>query len=151
MKKKRKQGRPSKISEELVNQFCECMELGLPIGTACDLVGITYATYYNYREKGEEEIEWMEENGEDSPRPENKLFYEFLKTTTRSRAKGVATAIRKIREAGEKDWKAEAWYLERCHSSDFGKKSEVDVTSGGEKLDGPVLYMPTMRDDDETE
>lgn len=43
----------------------------------------------------------------------------------KAQAQAVADAITDIREAGKKDWKARAWWLERTHPDMFGRQQTI--------------------------
>lgn len=137
--------RTTDLNERLEAMICEALELGLPITSACNLVGVSHTSYYNWLHRGEAYKEALESGGDVDPGEE--VFFSFLEATTRARSKCEATLLQEIREHAPKDWKAAAFVLERSFKN-WGKKDQVDLTSGGEKIEGPVIYLPG-RDEDE--
>ena len=133
------------MNEELMSMICEALELGLPIRSACDLIGIAESSYHLWIKNGEAAAEKLE-NGEELV-GNDPIYLEFSVRTTRARSKCEATLLQEIREHAPKDWKAAAFVLERSFKN-WGKKDQVDVTSKGEKIEGPVIYLPG-RDEDE--
>lgn len=119
------------------------------ICVACEYVGITEATYFSWVNRATAELERVEEDGgEISEREE--IFVDFLKSVTRARSSAEVQSVARLRKAGETDWKADAFFLERSFPDRWGRRSlNVDVTSKGEKLQGPVIYLPGR--DDEAE
>ena len=146
-----KRGRRRTITPELTKQVCELLSDGNFINTVCQYVGIGVSTYYKWCTRGEEELQRVEDGEIEEVRKEERIFVEFVEATTRARARSEVDSVAIIRKAAKKDWKAASFFLERSHNERWGRSNKVDVTSGGEKLDGPVLYMPTLREDDETE
>lgn len=128
------------LNDEMIDQFCDCMSLGLSNVSACELVGVTQDTFYRWLRVAEAYKEHLEEGGE---RQEGKEIYlRFSERVTRARRKCEATLARQIQEAVPKDWKAAAYLIERCFPDQWAKRDKVDITSGGEKLEGPVIYLP---------
>ena len=92
-----KVGRPVELTPMLKQEICDLLSDAVNLETACELVGIAKATYYNWRERGE--------SGEEP-------FAEFLDAATRARAKAKLTLLRIIDRAAQNgDWRAASWRL----------------------------------------
>jgi hypothetical protein len=80
------------------------LESGLSIESACALAGIHRSTWYEWRNRPElqEQIE-------------------------AAMVKAEAALLESVRVAGQSDWRAAAWILERRFSSTWAKKSEVQT------------------------
>ena len=70
------------------------------------------------------------------PRPK---YLKFSEAIRRANADAQLDLLAKIESAGEKDWRAAAWILERRFKNDFGQA--VDLTTGGEKVIINVVYQ----------
>lgn len=107
------------IHAALVNRLAN----GITIEDACDLEGIGTTTHGS----------WME-------------------TKSGYRA-DIKKALKKVKElqlktvlsAGKKSWQASAWYLERRHPEEFGRRDRMDLTSKGKEIKG-VIYMPVKKE-----
>jgi hypothetical protein len=77
------------------------------IRTACEATNISQTSFF----------EWIR-RGEAGERP----FAQFAQAVTRARANGKIALVRQI--LADKDWRAKAWYLERCWADEFGRTVE---------------------------
>lgn len=104
------------ISEDLIETICTEIKRGVPYKYASRIAGVSEQTVYHWRKKGESEPE-------DSDSLYRKLYDEF----ERAKALAVAYRVESIRKAGEVNWTASAWWLERVAHEDFGRKSVIDA------------------------
>lgn len=62
-------------------------------------------------------------------------FYEWMKDPsfseqiTRARAQGKVARLARIRQHGAKDWRADAWYLERRYPDEYAQHLIVKLTA----------------------
>lgn len=132
-------GRPSLLSDperrdRIIRVFTDALEKCLPNTTACELAGISEATYYGWMSAGEEGLE---------------PYASFYEAVTRARARGeecmvdvvhLATLEKRDAEGnptGMVDWKAAAWLLERRFPERYG--AAVTVRKAEEKALGVLL------------
>lgn len=140
-------GRKTKCTPNLIQEISQVLAAGNYICVACEYVGITQATYFSWVNRATAELERVEEEGGEVSEHEE-IFVEFLKSATRARSSAEVQSVARLRKAGESDWKADAFFLERSFPDRWGRRNlAVDVTSKGEKIDGPVIYLPG-RDDE---
>jgi hypothetical protein len=103
------------LTDDLSLKLAEALRR-LPIALACDLVGLPRSTYYDWMARGERE--------EQGP------LAEFRRLVLASRARYVDDTLKAIEEAARKkskgDWKAAAWYLERCYPDHFSPRSKLE-------------------------
>jgi len=112
--------------EELLNLIV----LGVPISKSVGMVGISEATFYNWMSRGLIEKERLNTIANAKPKPEEKIYLEFLESVTRARAEAVAKKVAVISSAaGQGDWKASAWWLERQVPEEFGKIERQEILS----------------------
>jgi hypothetical protein len=112
--------RPTELTPETQQILCDALS-ELPIKHACDVAEIGVRTYYDWIKRGDA--------GEEP-------YASFRKLARKKRAEFVRNELADIREAGERDWKAKAWYLERVHAKEFQPRSKTETKHSG-KLDVP--------------
>lgn len=140
-------GRRTKCTPALIKEISQVLLAGNYICVACDYAGITEATYFGWINRATAELDRVEREGGEVSEKE-KIFVDFFKSVTRARTSAEIHSVHTLRKAGEEDWRASAFYLERSFPDRWGRRSlNVDVTSGGEKIEGPVIYLPG-RDDE---
>lgn len=109
--------RPTKLNKEIQDAICEAIENGATYSAAAEAAGIAVSTMND----------WLKD--------ERPRFVQFSEAVRAANARFMTDALRKIREAGRKDWRALAWSLERRLPELFGQKTNVDLTSKGERID----------------
>ena len=104
-----------KLTDQLCDDICNDIKAGVPIDHASIAHGITRATFYNWYRKGE-----------DAKSGKFKKFYDKVEE-----AKSVAITLRarRIYKAGEDNWQADAWWLERVDPDNFGRKDNLNIHS----------------------
>lgn len=123
-------GSPTKCTPEITQQICQVLRAGNYICAACDYVGISERTYYNWITRGREELDRIEASSNAKPRDSERVFVSFLHATTRAKASAEVESVARIRKAAEEDWRADAWYLERSHSDRWGR-TKVELEHSG--------------------
>jgi len=148
-KKKRARARPTKtgkgpgqhttLDAKVQAKLEELLAEGQFVETACELAGVSKASFYRWMEAGEQE---------DGPQP----YRDFRNAIEKARAKAEAAAVRTVRgaqvpwiqtttvEGTDKDgnpisrtetktmpgeWQAAAWWLERTFPSRYGKRQTL--------------------------
>lgn len=112
-KEHKKIGRPTKLTQELQEKICDYIAKGNYAVTACNAVGISESTFYNWLERAEEE----ERNGEG-------IYLEFMESIKRAEAIAEAEMVQKFATEANKpgNWLALATFLERRHPKRWGRK-----------------------------
>ena len=133
-KKKGKQGegggRPSKLTPEVSDAICECIELGMSYQHSCDCVRVNYGTFCIWRNKAKDVME--SKTPPSKYTAEQKKLVKFHEDIKSAEAKGIHKNLRCIRKAAEGDmenrpqWQAGAWLLERRHPDEFAKLEKID-------------------------
>ena len=111
--------RPSKLNEELIEEFGENLKLGLPVRYCCDLLGITTMSFSN----------WIRQGEEDYGNDEESLFALFFYTIKKAQADFVKSSLIDI-NSGRPGWQGAAWVLERTRQ-DFMPKQEITAGDDG--------------------
>jgi hypothetical protein len=119
-----KQGRKTLLNDEMIQKIVDATLWGNYATTICDYVGISTMSLHNWLKKGEalSEVDDRELTSEEQLFV--KLFYEVKKARGLSEMK----AVEKIRKAGEQDWKAAAWFLERTATQRWGRVDRHEIT-----------------------
>jgi len=92
-------GRPSKLTPELTQQFCDALRRCWHIETAADMTGISRRSVYSWIKKGKQEGEGVHRD--------------FLHAVKKALAETAAQCVGEIQAAGKSSWQANAWLLER--------------------------------------
>jgi transposase len=103
-------GRPKKITEDREARYLEAIRKGNTQRAACSYAGFSEDTLARTRDS-------------------NADFADAIK---KAEAEAEMRHVEIIDRAGTDSWQASAWWLERRHSSDWGKK--LDVTSAQQPL-----------------
>lgn len=125
---KRSRGRPSKLTDETVKKLMEAIIDGNTYEAACNYAGISYSVFADWVRKGEEYTKMLE-GGQKGIRWE---FINFLKELNRAKAEAEVNLVKKIKEAGDKDWRANAFLLERRNPEQWAKKVFLNEESNRE-------------------
>lgn len=122
--KKRKPGRPTKLTPEIQDKICDYLKMGNFIDTSCKLVGIHKDTFF----------EWMK-RGREAKR--KSIYQDFFFAVEEAQGFGEARHVAIVSKAGEFDWHASAWMLERKFPEKYGRKDKVDLKHDG-KIEADV-------------
>lgn len=123
-------GRPPALTPAVITELEQGILVGMPYDLACDLAGISFQTFNEYR-KGN----WPRS----IPIALRKDFSERIK---RAEARAVFEALATIKAASLGNlpdgalWTAAAWLLERRYPHHFGRRN-VQVTGAG---GGPIQH-----------
>ena len=99
-----------KLTDQLCDDICNDIKAGVPIDHAAIAHGITRATFYNWYRKGEE--------------AKSGKFRQFHDKVEEAKSVAITLRARRIYKAGEDNWQADAWWLERVDPDNFGRKDK---------------------------
>lgn len=105
-----------KLTDELCEEICNDIKAGVPIVHSARAHGITDATFYNWYNKGKEATR------------KNK-FRDFYDNVEEAKSVAITLRARRIYKAGQANWQADAWWLERVDPENFGRKDYHTVQS----------------------
>jgi len=104
--------RPSKLTDQVTEQVCKAVAMGMTFELAAQYAGISKTTFFRWMRIGEE-------SDEGSP------FWEFWHSVKSAESKGALNALTTInRAAVDGSWQAAAWLLERRHK--YRKEAPVE-------------------------
>ena len=112
----KKRGRPTKLNDELTNRIVDFINQGCDQKTACNLAGVPYSCFNEWKQKGSEGKE---------------PYAAFLSVISRARDEHKHLLI-KLVMAGARgllprpaDWRAASWLLEKGWPLEFGDRPSV--------------------------
>jgi len=132
-----KQGRKTKLNEELSQQIIEGFARGNYATVVADYVGISAPTLHSWVKKGEEMTQ-KADSGEELT-DEEQLFSDFFIGVKKAKALSEMRSVEVIRQASQTSWQAAAWYLERTANDRWGKTVRTEVTGA----DGGAIEIST--------
>jgi len=100
-----------KLTSELQKKICDLIASGSFNNRAAEACGISETTFYDWFSRGEKSTKGVYAN-----------FYNAVK---QAEAESEAVAAGRIFVAGETDWRANAWYLERKFRHRWGAQQNI--------------------------
>jgi len=107
--KKNPGGRKTKLNQMLVNDAQTAASMGLSMNLISDYLGIPVSTMYDWISRGAE-------------RP-GSIYEKFSEALSRGRSQCAIRNMKRIQDAGESDWRAAAWVMEKR----FGFRTQIDI------------------------
>ena len=112
--------------DELINLIV----LGVPVSKAVGMVNLAESTFYHWMSRGMIERDRLATIPDAKPKPEEKIYLNFLESLTRARNEAIAKKVAVVSSAASQgDWKASAWWLERQVPEEFGRVDKQEVLS----------------------
>jgi len=109
-----------KLNDELLGRICVFLEEGLPVVTACELVGITKQTHMRWLNQGLQYITALEEEN-DPPRKDWRIYAIYLIEIRKSIAAYLRTKIENVNGAFTPSWVRDITILERRDYQNWGR------------------------------
>lgn len=108
-------GRPSKLTPELQDALCKVIQSGCFLETAAVMCGINRVTLLRWMHRGAKE--------------ESGTYRDFRAAVRKAMAHAELRDLMKIQRAGDDDWRAIAWRLERRYPKRWGKRDGDEAKS----------------------
>lgn len=105
----------TKLTDQLCDDICNDIKAGVPIDHAAIAHGITRKTFYNWYNKGKD--------------AKSGKFRQFHDKVEEAKSVAITLRARRIYKAGQANWKADAWWLERVDPENFGRKDHHKIES----------------------
>ena len=121
-------GSPRRLTPEVHQCIIEQIDQGNYPEVAAQFAGIPRRTFERWLHDGREDLEDGEEQGSVAA---------LARDVEKTRAQVVARKVRRVQDAGEKQWQADAWWLERNFPELYGRRFEAKVES---KIDHHVTF-----------
>jgi hypothetical protein len=91
------------LTSEKIDAICRHMQVGIPLSTACGMVGVNRATLYARMAS--------------DPDTKDKVMH--------ARDSGVSVLVSEVIEAGKKDWRANQWLLSVLNREVYGRNEQT--------------------------
>lgn len=119
--------RKTKLTKELIKEFCALIERGIPADTACDYFSISNSTYWSWLRKGQV---YNEADDEESPNIRRYKVYGIFYTAFR---RAVATykinMVDSLHKGKGNNWTRDLAILERRDPDSFGRATAGNANS----------------------
>lgn len=112
-------GRKTKLTPELQKNLLDAISVGATHRLACQYAGINQDTLYT----------WLNKGLEGKP-----PYADFSEQFMRAQGRSAVGWLAKIEAAGNEDWRALAWKLERRFPHDYGKTVNENLNIPWEAL-----------------
>jgi transposase len=128
----------AKLTDEIQKQIVSYIEAGSYLETACRAAGISKVTLYNWFDKA---------------RRGDVRYVNFMNSVEQARGKAKVRETAGVLQAGQTDWRARAWWLERTAPKEFGRQlrlegdeeNPVHVETRERKVDLSKLSVDELR------
>lgn len=136
-------GRPTKLTEDVIDTIIICLRNGAYIETAMNFVGIPRERFYEWNKKAMAELKERDEaelNG--IKRAEkDEIYVTFHNAIKKAMAEAELLDLKVITEAAQKgNWQAAAWRLERKHPDRYGINS-LRISTGDKTLENSKIEL----------
>jgi hypothetical protein len=108
-----------KLNDQTVSILCKALESGLSVVACCGIAGISESTFYRWRKEDPQ----------------------FQIAIQASQYNFEVNAIEAIKRAGDKDWRAWAWLLERRFPKSWKNYQEVNIVTSQNDGTSVVIGM----------
>jgi len=125
--KKETRGRKTRLDAALAKRICKLLEQGCDQKTACNLAGVPYSTYNEWKERGQK--------GE-------ALFASFFSVISRARDAHKLRLINIVIAAADADARHAEWLLERMWPKEFGRSEPRTIVI--ERSEAPQMSPPVV-------
>lgn len=124
-------GRNTKLTEEVADELAGLISAGIYMRQACEVVGVSEATIYNWMARGSTEVLRLENDPKAKPIAKEKPFVDFFRKMKRaenaSEVRAVSTWQKEIREG---DWRAAKEFLARRFPDRWSPRLELTGADG---------------------
>lgn len=125
-KHKRANGRPSKLTEEIIEDVVVLLSAGNYKDTVCDFLGIDRKTFGNWYNAGKKK---------------NGLYKKFFLAVKRAEATAEIALLAAV-ASGKQGWQSKSWMMERKWYNKWGRKQMVETRSSPTKQDLTLRFDP---------
>lgn len=124
-------GRPSKLTQEIINSIKQYLTDGNFISVTCKAVGINTDTFYEWTKLGLELVTEREQCETDkAPIPfldsHERLLYQFAEAIEKAEALGEIGLLNNIK-MGAPGWQGSAWIMQRRWRERWGDSRQADT------------------------
>lgn len=123
-------GRPFKITDEIIERICHAVGIGTPLSASAAHGGITYRTFLNYYNAGEEVAGKVLEGGvkESELNEFDALRFKFFLKVEEAKANAAINWTNTINKAATNDPNWASYMLSKWYPELHGSKSRLELT-----------------------
>jgi hypothetical protein len=127
-------GAPTKLTRPRARRIADAIGIGTPLSAAARYGGVSYQTYLNWHKKGQALTDSIEAGEELELDAQDKLFLYFFDKVEEAKAEAAVVWANVIYQEAQHNPQWAAWMLQNWYPEQFGNRTQLDVTSGGEPL-----------------
>lgn len=120
-------GRPTLLTPAVETSICDHIRAGSHLNVAAQVVGVAPETISEWKQWGRRD--------EQAGKPDTP-YARFWKAVAQAEAQSEFAGVMRIRRAGEADWRAEAWFMERRFPERWVGRQTFTVESAS--VEGPI-------------
>jgi transposase len=123
-------GRNTKLTEDVQNELARLIGAGVYMRQACEYVGLSEQTIYNWMARGSTEILRLEANPKSKPLAKEAPYVEFFKKIKKAENASEVRAVIHWQEEIKGDWRAAKDFLARRFPDRWSPRLEVTGADG---------------------
>ena len=108
-----KTGRPSILTQAMIDDLRSVIKEGNYVSVACGICGIDERIIYKWLDRGEKEP--------------GTLFSTLSQSVKKAQAEAERLHLTRITTAGERNWQASAWFLERTKPDRYSRRDRIEA------------------------
>jgi hypothetical protein len=137
------------LNDPKVKLFLNALKGGNYIEVACSYAGLAPSTVYRWLERGRAERASQEIGNK--PDAQEKQYLEICEAVEKARADAVLRNVTIIQQAaGNGQWQAAAWWLERSMPQQYGRRIQAEVATTVSVTDLEQRMLALIGDDEAT-
>ena len=142
-------GRPTKLSDELLERIVKLLRAGNYVETACSAVGVNKTSYYSWLKRGNNELQRLKDNPNARVRKDEEPYVRFLNAVEEAQAQSEVRDLHRLDKHAEENPNVLMWRLERRFPERWGRrKIEADVHHSGNVKVNINVSSPDVDGDD---
>lgn len=123
-------GRNTKLNESVADELARLISAGVYMRQACEYVGLTEQTIYNWLNRGSAEVLRLESDPKARPLAKEAPFVEFFHKIKKAENASEVRAVIHWQEEIKGDWRAAASFLARRFPDRWSPRLEVTGADG---------------------
>lgn len=124
-------GRNSKLTEEVQTEFTRLIAQGIFVRQACEFIGISEQTIYNWMARGSSEILRLENNPRSKPIAKEAPYVEFFRQVKKAENTAEVRSVTQWQQAiKDGDWRAAKDFLARRYPDRWSPRIEITGAEG---------------------
>ena len=125
------------IDEHKIRTLRKAISLGNSFSTACDLAEVNYNLCRRWMALGGYPLSGQETKDSIKPEDAQEPYKSFASVMRTAAAEAESRAVQQVVSAGNRDWRAASWWLERRKPDEWSPQKEASIkvaTTGGVQI-----------------